>query len=159
MELFFLKLFDVILGTVKGIFMHRNKVLLSALASSIATYFYLSMMVKLVKVNSFSGMILICLATFLGTYIPMIIAQRVEKDKVYVFNVTPDTNENGKAFADLIRENNIPILTYKGYNKSMELVLCCEIFSKSREQSKSIEEMIPDGFKYHVIETKNSIAA
>lgn len=136
-----------------------SKGLLSSIASGVSAFFYFTMMVKLIKVNSTSGIIIISFATFLGTYIPMAIAEKMEKEKVYVFNITPDTNENGKDFADQIREANIPVLTYKGYNKSMELVLCCKIFSQSKDQSKLIENMIPENFKYHVIETQNATAA
>lgn len=159
MELFVLKLLDGVLGTLKGIFMLKNKGLLSALAGTVGTFFYLTMVMQLIKVNTTSGILLICLATFLGTYIPMLIAKKIEKEKVYIFNITPDTNEKGKDFADQIRQANIPVLTYKGYNKSTELVLCCKIFSQSKEQSRLIANMIPTDFKYHVIETQNSIAA
>ena len=159
MELFILKLLDGVLGTVKSIFMLKNKGFLSALANGVSSFFYFTMMVKLIKVNSTSGIILISCATFLGTYIPILIAERMEKEKVYVFNITPDTNETGKDFADQVRDTNIPVLTYKGYNKSMELVLCCKIFSQSKEQSRLIENMMPENFKYHIVETQNVTAA
>lgn len=158
MELFFLKILDCMLGTAKGIFMNKNKVLVSALISAAATFFSLMMIVKIIKVNSISGMVIISMATFFGTCIPMYIAQRLEKDKIFVYNVTPDTNENGKTFADEIRENNISILTYKGYNKSMEPVLCSKIFSQSRIESRLIEDLMPDNFEYHVIEAKSMAA-
>ena len=159
MELFFLKLLDGALGTVKNLLMSKNKGFLSAVVGALGQFFYLMMMVKLVKVNNLTSIMLISLATFFGMYIPIFIANKMEKDKVWVYNITPDSNENGKEFADQVRENNIPVLTYKGYSRDMELVLCCKIFSESREKSKMIEEMIPEGFKYHVIETQNTIAA
>lgn len=159
MELFILKFLDCILGTGKGILLNKSQGFWASVISAIGTLFSLIVLVKIVRVNSIYGMIIISFATFLGTYIPIVVAKKIEKEKVFVFNITPDTNENGKMFADLIRENNIPVLTYKGYGDTIEQVLCCKIFSQSREESKLIENMIPEDFKYHVIETKNSIAA
>ena len=158
MELFILKLLDSLLGTAKSIYLVKNKEILAAIAGTISTYFYLTMMVKLVKVSGNSGIIIICVASFMGTYFPILFSKMIEKQKVYVYNITPDTNENGKKFADDIRENNIPVLTYKGFSKEREQVLCCKIFSENKKQSSIISKMIPSGFKYYVSETKSAIS-
>ena len=156
MELFILKLLDGLLGTAKNIFLFKNKELLAALAGTISTFFYLTMMVKLVKIDGINGILIICAASFFGTYFPILFSKLIEKQKIYVYNITPDSNDNGKKFADNIRENNIPVLTYKGYNKEKESVLCCKIFSESKKQSSIISEMIPEEFMYYVSETKSS---
>jgi hypothetical protein len=157
MEVFFLKIMDCALSTIKSVFLYKNKNFLSSIFNALSTFFYMSMIVKMTKANDSLTIFIICLATFIGSYLPTFLLDKLEKDKVYIFVVTPDTNENGKEFADMIRENNIPIFTFKGYNENLEQVLCCKIFSESKKQSTLIENMIPEGFKYHVLETKNVV--
>lgn len=159
MELFVFKLLDCILGTFRSIFTYKNKMLLSALFNALGTYFSLTMVVRLVKADSTSAVALICLAAFVGSYIPMLLHDRLEKEKVFVFHVTPDNTENGKSFADRVRQSNIPVFTFKGYNKYRDQVLCSKVFSQSKEESRLIKEMIPSAFKYHIIETKNYISS
>lgn len=154
MELFLYKLLDCTFSTLKTILLYKNRKFLSAILNSMATFVYLTMMVKLVKDNNLVSVLLITLATFIGTYFPALLLERLEGDKVWIFNITPDTNENGKVFADKIRENNLPILTYKGFNDNKEPVLCSKVFSETKATSKLIESLIPDNFKYHILEVK-----
>lgn len=157
LDLFFLKLLDGALGTIKNVFLYKNKIFLSAFFNAIGTSFYFLMVVKLVNGNPNEGIWIIALATFLGSYLPPYIMNKMEKDKVWIFDVTPDNNENGKQFADHVREKNIPVLTYKGFNGSREPVLCTKIFSQTKEHSKLIEELIPSKFKYHIMEIQNKV--
>lgn len=156
MDLFFLKLLDCILSTLKSIYLYKNKNFISALFNTIATGFYMLMIVKLSKSDSPIGILLICLATFLGSYIPAKFIDKTEKDKVFIFDVFPCDNQSGKDFADTIRSSNLAIVTYKGYSDNKELVLCSKVYSQSKEHSKLIESLIPNTFKYHVVEVKNS---
>lgn len=155
LELFIYKLLDCTFSTLKTILLYKNKKLLSAILNSMATFVYLTMMVKLVKDNSLTSVFIITFATFIGTYFPALLLEKLEKDKVWIFNITPDTNERGKLFADIIRENNLPILTYKGFNDKKEPVLCSKVFSETKANSELIKNLIPDGFKYHIIEVKS----
>ena len=100
---------------------------------------------------------IVALATTIGSLISFYISKKFEKDQVWIFDITPDTNENGKEFADNIRENNMPIMTYIGFGTSKEKVLCSKIYSHSKEHSKLIQELIPNDFTYHISEVKNYI--
>lgn len=91
-----------------------------------------------------------CVATFLGTLLPGILIKKSERDKLYIYDITANNLENGKHFADIIREYNIPIKTYVSYDSDMKKVLSCKIYCPGRLESKIILESIPELFKYHV---------
>jgi hypothetical protein len=135
--------------------MIKNKNFLSSLFAAIASYFYLVMLTKLAADKSTIAILAISGATFIGSFLPQFILDKFEKDKIYRFDVIPDTSDNGKTFADTIRNNNLAINTYKGYNSNKELVLCCTIFSENKVQSKLIESVIPSGFIYTIDEIKD----
>lgn len=82
--------------------------------------------------------------------------EKKEKQFIYVFDVVPNENNLGKEFIDIIREQNLPVFTYKGFNQDREPVLACKIYSQSKAESKMIEQLIPQEFHYHVIETKSA---
>jgi len=115
------------------------------------------MVVEISKVNNIQGILIVSLAVFLGSYIPGVISNKFERDRAWTFDIIPENNELGKQFADKIREMNIPVHTYKGYNDKLELVLCSKVFSVNKNQSKLIEKLIPGNFKYHIVELKNFI--
>lgn len=115
------------------------------------------MVVQISKINNIQGILIVSLAVFLGSYIPGLISNKFERDRAWVFDIIPESNELGKQFADKIREMNIPIHTFKGYNDKLELVLCAKVFSMDKDQSRLISALIPENFKYHVVELKNYI--
>lgn len=151
MESFVLKLVDSMLNTFKTILMIKNKGLLSSLFNGLATMAYMLILVEPKKA------LLVALATSIGSYLSFCIVKRYEKDEVWIFDVMPNSNNDGKEFADTIRDNNIPIMTYIGFNELKEKVVCSKIYSHSKEQSKLIEAFIGDEFKYSVNEVKHYI--
>jgi len=51
------------------------------------------MIVKLSKSNGWSGILLICLATFLGSYIPAKFINKLEPDAIFIFDIHSSDNE------------------------------------------------------------------
>lgn len=131
--------------------MIKGKGVLSSIINGIATFAYMIILVDIEKA------FIVALATTIGSLISFKLSTHFEKDEVWIFDIFPDTNENGKEFADNIRENNIPIMTYIGFNENKEKVICSKIYSHSKEHSRLIEDIIPNSFKYHVSEVKNYI--
>ena len=131
--------------------MIKGKGLASSLVNGLATMAYMLIIVD------FNKALTVALATTIGSYISFYVVERYEKDKVWIFDITPDNDTQGKEFADIIRDNNIPIMTYIGFNEPKEKVVCSKIYSHSKEQSKLIESFINDGFKYSVNEVKHYI--
>src|SRR3712207_3216744 len=112
---FICKLLDCAFSTMKNILLYKNKHLFSAIVCTISTYFYLTMMVQLTKDSSELAKVVICLATFLGTYIPSKFFHVLEKEKLYIYDITTCDFKSGQKFADNIRKLNLPIKTYVAY--------------------------------------------
>lgn len=91
------------------------------------------------------------LATFIGSYVPAKFVEKFEKDKVWVYKITSDTLESGIAFADELRDINIPVSTSTVRNKNLNKVLLCEAYSRSKIDSRCIESMIPETFERSII--------
>ena len=149
---FGLKICDNALSTVKTIFLSKEKYVSAYLFASFSTLFYLLAIVRIANSNDPYSMAAMCVATFIGTLIPCFIVKKTEREKLYIFDVTSDTLENGKEFADALRKNNIAVNSNIVYNREMVKTLQCNIYCKTKEQSKVVNDLLKDkeDFKYNV---------
>lgn len=145
---FIYKIMDNALSTLKSIFLHKQQYLLSSIFSATSTFFYMVAMVNAIKDNSLWSIIAMCVATFLGSYIPAKIIERKEGDKLYVYDITTDDYEEGKVFANNIREMNVPVKTSTIYNDKQEKVIEVKVFCSTKAESSMIKELI-GSYKYH----------
>lgn len=144
---FVLKLLDCTFNTIKTVYMYKNKYMLSAVFNTVSNIFYLIAIVQIARAtDGMYGIIAVALATFLGTWAPAAFLKKIEPDKLYVYEITSTTMEDGKEYADFLMDNNIPVKTNKTYAKRNK-ALTIKVFSESKANSTFIEDTIPDGFK------------
>lgn len=147
---FVLKIFDNGLGTAKTIYINKEKYVLGAALNAFSTFFYLVAIVELTKNNDMKSIIAMCVATFIGTYLPGVLIKKSERDKLWIFDITADSLENGKEFADTIRTHNIAIKSYSSYDSAMNKVLSCKVYCSTKGESRLVNKIIPKQFKYNV---------
>lgn len=135
---FTLKILDNSLSTTKTIYLSKEKYMQGALFAAFSTFFYLMAMTRVLKSDSLAGIIAMCIATLLGTYLPGRLIKRSEKDKLYIFDITSNTIETGNKLADELRDANIAIRTELVYNSKMEKTLATKAYCDTREESKQV---------------------
>lgn len=149
--IFILKSFDCVFGTLKSIYLQKGKYFLSSLFAALSTAMYAVSLVFAFKDNSIASLIAIAIATFIGSYLPAKFMEHIESDKLYAYEITSDTLESGQIFADKLRQHNIPVNTTTVHDKSLNKVILCKAYSQNKRISKTIEDLIPDGFKWSII--------
>lgn len=147
---FIIKILDNVLGTFKTIYISKEKYFYGALFNALSSYFYFIAIAKMTKSNSQLMIIVMCIAVFIGTFLPGITIKRSERDKLYIFDITADTFSNGTYFADKIREHNIAIKTYKAYDSQMTPTLSCKVYCMNKEESRVVNSLIKPNFKYNI---------
>lgn len=138
-------------GTVKSIMLYKGKPFSSAMCSTLATAMYALSLLFMFRDNSIGGLIALCAATFIGSYLPAKAMDKLEKDKLYVYEITSNTLETGKEFADILRECNIPVSTLVIHDKNLNKVLFCKAYSQTKADSRIIKSLMPDTFKLTII--------
>lgn len=147
---FLLKLLDNTLGTMKNIYLAREKFFFSSLLAALSTTIYMVAVVRMAKSDGIFSIMAICAATFIGTLIPGLAVKKSEKEKLYIFDITADNMHSGKEFADILRSANITIKTSVVYDKMMIKTLSIKAYCCNREESKMVNEVISPAFKYNV---------
>lgn len=146
---FICKIIDNALGTLKTMFLQKGNYLASSIFNAGSTFFYMVAIVNSIKDNSLGSIFAMCLATFLGSYLPARMVDKMEEDKLYIYDITSNTFEEGVELADTIRELNIPVKTGVTYNSNLNKVLEIKVFCSTKSESLIIKQIINDDFKYH----------
>lgn len=156
--LFLLKLLDGTLKTIKQKALIHNYDFVASFLNALSFITYMLIINKIISQNDMTSIIVTAAAVFISTYIPSKLFNKMQKDKVFMFEILPNENTEGKKIADLLRENNIAIRTYKGYNNYKELVLCCKAYAETKAESKVITDLIKDmNTTYNIIEVRNMV--
>lgn len=147
---FILKLLDQAINTSKSIYIAKEKYLLGSVLNAASNFFYFIVIVRVAQSDDMMTILAICIATFIGTYMSGKLIRKREGDRLYIYRITANNLENGKQFADTIREKNIAIHTTIVYDNNHHKTLFCEVYCTSKQESKVVDGIIPIGFKYHV---------
>lgn len=149
-SLFLLKLFDNMLSVGKTISLSKDRYFTGALFNACGTFFYLTIITQIANNDSIAAKLVMCVAAFVGTLATSKILKKSERDRLYIFDITADTEENGKTFADNIRRNDIAIKTSKTYDKNLCRTLSCKVYCSTREETSFVKASIPEGFRYNI---------
>ncbi len=80
--------------------------------------------------------------------------RKTNKDKIWIYNILANSQEESKELADILRECDLDVYTNKGYNFDVDKILDVKVISNSRDDSRIIENLIPVNVTYHVLESK-----
>jgi uncharacterized protein YebE (UPF0316 family) len=147
---FTLKLIDNTLNTMKNIFLIKEKFLVSSLLAALSTAVYMFMVMKMAKTDGLISIVAIFVATFIGTLLPGTVVKKTEKDRLFIYDITADNFNNGKKFADILREADIATKTSIAYNNEMDKTLSIQAYCSSRDESRLVNENISSTFKYNI---------
>lgn len=144
---FICKVFDCAFNTLKTVFLVKDRYFWSALCSALSMLFF----IFTAQQTGMEAYVAIGVATFLGNYLPPIILNKIEGDRLHTYEITSTTLDDGKVFADKLRELNIAVSTTTVYNSDLKRVLLCKAYSTSKATSRIIEDNIPNGFKKNIV--------
>ncbi|MGE5627552.1 MAG: hypothetical protein ACM3X7_05465 [Solirubrobacterales bacterium] len=147
---FLLKLIDNTFNTMKTIYLGKDRFFFSSLFAALSTTVYMVAVVRIANSQGFFNIIAICAATFIGTLVPGLVAKKAEKDKLYIFDITADSLDRGKQFADVLRSENIATKTSVVYDNMMIKTLSIKAYCANKQESKIVNDLITPEFKYNV---------
>lgn len=139
---FGLKLMDNALGTAKTVYLAKERYLRGAVFGALSTYFYLVAIVRIAQSSSNAAIVAMCVATFIGTYIPGKLIKKSEKDRLYIYDITGNSFDISIKLADAIKENNIAVRTEVAYNQEVEKTLVLKVYCPTKNESSSVIDIL-----------------
>lgn len=140
-------MFDCAFGVIKTLFICKDKYFAAAVSASLSVIFF----VYAARQTGDYVYVTIFLATFLGNYLPPKLLRYLDKDKLFLYEVTSQDLETGMAFAQKLRGYNLQVNTNICFNSQQEKIATIRVYSKSKTTSKLIEDNIPADFNYNII--------
>ena len=87
-------------------------------------------------------MIVVSIASGVGSYIAFYINNKFSKETVYINIITSNDKEKMKAFGDHMRAEGIKVVTMPTYGDDIEKTLTALVFANTRNQSKLIDKYV-----------------
>lgn len=139
-----IKLLDSILGTGKTILTQKNKGVLTALTVIATQLIFFKVLDDVMKADSDLKMWVVSIASGVGTYIAILINQKMSKETVYINNILSDDREAMTALCNYLREHRIKNLVTDSYTKDWGKTLAVTVFAETKEQSKLVDKYIEE---------------
>ena len=139
-----IKLLDSLLGTGKTILTQKNKGVLTALTVIVTQLIFFKVLDDVMKADSDLKMWVVSIASGVGTYIAILINQKMSKETVYINNILSDDREAMTALCNYLREHRIKNLVTDSYTKDWGKTLAVTVFAETKEQSKLVDKYIEE---------------
>jgi uncharacterized protein YebE (UPF0316 family) len=137
-------LLDSILGTGKTILTQKNKGVLTALTVIVTQLIFFKVLDDVMKADSDLKMWVVSIASGVGTYIAILINQKMSKETVYINNILSDDREAMTDFCNYLREHKIKNLVTDSYTKDWGKTLAITVFAETKDQSKLVDKYIEE---------------
>lgn len=151
--LFFLKLADSTLGTMKSVFTYQGRRWLAMFAITGSQLVYLLLITRME--DGVWSFVAVGAAVMIGQVLGMSIGEGMRKETIWRLDIEMDF-EPGIYAADRLRELNIPCSTSVGYIGN-EKILNIKAYADSRKQTTIIKENTLKANSIDVIEIKDKI--
>ena len=137
-----LKIVDNIIITEKTILTQKNKAIAASILVVISQIMFYFLIQQIVEDGSILSIMIISIASGIGSYVAFYINKKMSKDVVHINIVTSNDKSKMKAFGDYVRSENIKIVTINTYNDDKENTLTALVFANTKEQSSKIDNYI-----------------
>ena len=137
-----IKIFDNIIGTVKNIFIYKNKKLLTSLMVVLSQFLFYIVIQSVASDDSLATIIVISICSGLGTYIAMFANDRLQKEATFTNILTCSCEDSITELCDYLLSNKIkyiPVDSYDRENRPTKTVLA---FAATRHESILIDQFI-----------------
>ncbi len=137
-----IKIFDNVIGTVKNIFIYKNRKLLTSLMVVLSQFLFYIVIQSIASDDSMITIIVISICSGLGTYIAMFANDRLQKEATFTNILTCSCEDSITDLCDYLLTNHIkyiPVDSYDRENKPTKTVLA---FAATRHESKLIDTFI-----------------
>lgn len=138
--LFLVKVLDNILGTMKTIFIQRNKIFLSTIIVIITNIIFY----KLIDAagDRELAIYVISIASGVGTFIALFLSNKFSKDRLFVNVIMNDNKEVMTELREFLMKNKITNLTTDAYTKDFKKTLAITVYAETKAQSKLIDNYL-----------------
>ena len=137
-----IKIFDNVVITAKSIATYKEYKITSSILVVISQLLFYLVIDKVIEDNTMLAIIIVSVSSGIGNYLAFSINGRFKKDTKWTMCLTTSDVEDVKRFCGYLAEHKIKYIANDGYNRRMEPTINIIAFSKTKTESRLIEQYL-----------------
>ena len=137
-----IKIFDNVVLTAKSIATYKEYKIISSILVVISQLIFYLVIDQVIEDNTILAIIIVAISSGIGNYIAFWINGKFKKDAKWTMCLTTSDVEDVKRFCNYLVEHKIKYMASDGYNRKMEPTINIIAFSKTKGESRLIEQYL-----------------
>ena len=136
------KVFDNIILTAKSLATYKGQKIFSSILVIISQLIFYLVIQQVVNDNTLLAIIIVSISSGIGNYIGFLIDDKFKKDDIWENTITSSDKEMLVGLCTMLKEHKIKYLLFNTYTRSFKESLTVTIFSKTKAESKLIDDYL-----------------
>lgn len=137
-----IKILDNVIITTKSIATYKEYKIISSILVVVSQLIFYLVINQVINDNTILAIVIVSISSGVGNYIAFIINNKFKKDAKWTMCLTSSDVEDVKKLCNYLVDNKIKYIANDGYNRSMQHTIHIIAFSKTKNESRLIEEYL-----------------
>lgn len=137
-----IKILDNVILTAKSIATYKEYKIISSILVVISQLIFYLLINQVINDKTLLAIIIVSISSGIGNYLAFLINNKFKKDAKWTMCLTSSDVEDIKHFCNYLATNKIKYIANDGYNRRMERTINIIAFSKTKNESRLIEEYL-----------------
>lgn len=138
----FIKIIDNIISTAKNICQFKELKMLSSVLTVVSQLLFYLVISQVIEDNTFLSITVVSISAGLGNYLAFLLNDKFKRDTKWVFIITSSNANDIQNVCNKLAENGIKYTVSDGYTRKWQKTINLMAFSKSKDDSRLIEEFL-----------------
>ena len=136
------KVFDNIINTAKSISTYKEQKVVSSVLTIISQLIFYLVISQVIEDNTLLSIVIVSVSSGVGNYIAFALNSKFKKAAKWVFVLTSSDAEDVQRLCNYLAKNKIKYIANNGLTRKNEPTIHIIAFSKSKEDSRLIENFL-----------------
>lgn len=137
-----IKIFDNVISTAKNISIYKEQKIFSSILTIISQLIFYLVVSQVIEDNTLLAIIIVSVASGIGNYLALLINDKFKHAAKWTFIITSYNLNDIQKLCNYLAEKKIKYIASDGYTRRGEHTINVMAFSKSKEDSRLIEEFL-----------------
>lgn len=137
-----IKVFDNIINTAKSISTYKEQKFLSSILTIISQLIFYLVISQVIEDNTLLAIIIVAVSSGIGNYLAFLINDKFKQAAKWTFIITSYNLSDIQKLCNYLAEKKIKYIASDGYTRRGEHSINVMAFSKSKDDSRLIEEFL-----------------
>jgi len=137
-----IKILDNIVLTFKSISTYKEQKIISSILVVISQLIFYLVIDQVIEDNTLLAIIIVSLSSGVGNYVAFVISSRFKKAAKWTFVITSHNLNDIQNLCNYLAEHKIKYIANDGYTRKGEHTINVMAFSKSKDESRLIEDFL-----------------